>query len=278
MPELPEVETIRQELLPLVKGKKILSVKVFRSDIIGYPKESEFIKGIKNQKIRDVNRAGKYLLFQLDEDRQLIIHLRLSGRLLLNPPIKRGIAIPYERLRLLLNNRRQLSFVEPRVLGRVYLIKDSKLPKNLNGLATLGLEPIDPNFNSGYLKSKISHRSANIKSLLLDQRITAGVGNIYSDEALFLSGIHPLRSANSLSDNEIKKLASSLRNVIKTGIKSKGTTVSDYLRPDASEGKYQLQAFVFAREGEKCRRCGSIIQKIRIGNRSSRFCPKCQPI
>ncbi|MCX8015198.1 MAG: DNA-formamidopyrimidine glycosylase [candidate division WOR-3 bacterium] len=277
MPELPEVQTICDELKPHIKAQRIIDIKILRADCIGYPSRSQFIKNIKNKTIKTVARKGKYLIFHLSDSLAMVIHLRLSGQLLIfnhnvyNPP-------KYERIRFYLANKKILSFVEPRVLGRVYLIKNNNIPDVLKGLKTLGLEPIDKKFNAQYLYQKIKHRTAAIKTLLLDQSIAAGVGNIYSDEALFIAGIHPLRRANTLSECEIKKLTKALKHVIASGIKSKGTTVSDYLRPDGSEGTYQFRSFVFAREGEPCRICQTPIAFAKIQNRRTRFCPNCQKL
>lgn len=276
MPELPEVETICRELKPKVLNKKIIKVKIFRPDVIGYPSLKNFVKGIKERTIKNLSRRAKYIIFNLDNNREMIIHLRLSGQLLIHRA-NQGKRPKFERIRFNLSGNNILSFIEPRVLGRAYLVQNGKYPDVLKGLKELGLEPIDKHFNFGYLYAKLKGREAPIKNLLLNQSITAGVGNIYSDEALFLAKIHPLRRANTLTRNDIKKLTETLREVIKAGIKSKGTTVSDYLRPDGSEGKYQFRSFVFDREGEPCRVCKTTIKFTKIGNRRTRFCPKCQP-
>lgn len=273
MPELPEVETIRSELLPQVINHKIRRVKVFRPDTIGYPDAKTFIQEITNRKILNVERQGKYLIFRLSNNRSLIVHLRLSGQLRLENGKK---PLRFERIGFFLSNKRRLAFVEPRVLGRVYLVKNGKYPDVLKGLQNLGLEPTNVKFSYEYLKSKLQGRKGVIKSLLLDQSIAAGVGNIYSDEALFLAGILPTRRANTLRDDEIRKLSKALKMVIRAGIKYKGTSVSDYLRPDGSEGGYQMRTYVFNREGEKCRRCGAIILATKISNRTSRYCIRCQ--
>ncbi len=275
MPELPEVETIKRELKPVIVNKRITEIKIVRPDIIGYPSVRAFKKGVIGKRITNLTRKAKYLIFDLDNNHQIIVHLRLSGKLLVwqnttNAP-------KHERIRFYLSGKTILSFVEPRMLGRVYLVPKDNYPDVLNGLKELGLEPIDKKFNYNYLSSKLKNRKATIKSLLLNQSITAGIGNIYSDEALFLAGIHPLRRANTLTDSEIEKLTNSLRDVIQIGIKSKGTTVSDYLRPNGKEGRYQFRSFVFDREGEPCRICKTKIEFVKIGNRRTRFCPKCQP-
>lgn len=275
MPELPEVETIKRELKPHIINKKVLKVKIQRKDIIGYPSADEFIKGIQGKTITQLLRKGKYLIFELDNDKAMVIHLRLSGQLLIWH--KNNGSIPkHERIRFFLSDNKVLSFVEPRVLGRAYLVSKDNYPDVLGGLKELGLEPIDRQFDFAYLYSKLKGRKAPIKHLLLDQSIAAGVGNIYSDEALFLAKIHPLQRANRLTRKDIKNIVKSLKMVIKAGIKSKGTSVSDYLRPDGREGEYQFCSYVFNREGEKCRKCKTIIEYKKIGNRRTRFCPKCQ--
>ncbi len=275
MPELPEVETIKRELKPFVINKRISKVKIIRSDVIGYPSVRVFKKGVIGKKISKLSRKAKYLIFDLNNNYQIIVHLRLSGQLLV---WKHKKDMPkHERIRFYLSNNTFLSFVEPRVLGRVYLVSKDTYPDVLKGLKNLGLEPVDKRFTYDYLASRLKYRKATIKSLLLNQSITAGIGNIYSDEALFLAGIHPLRRANTLSELEIKKLSQALCDVLHAGIKYKGTSVSDYLRPNGSEGKYQFRSYVFGREGEMCRICKTKIEFAKIGNRRTRFCPKCQP-
>jgi len=273
MPELPEVETIRRELMPHVINHRINRVKVHRPDTVGYPDAKTFAKELTNKRIIDLERRAKYLIFRLNNNHSLIVHLRLSGQL----RIENGIEpLRFERVSLFLSEGKRLAFVEPRVLGRVYLVENGKYPDVLKGLKNLGLEPTSSKFSYEYLKSKLQGRKGIIKSLLLDQSIAAGIGNIYSDEALFLARIIPTRRANTLTNDEIKKLAKTLRTVIRAGIKYKGTSVSDYLRPDGSEGHYQMRTYVFDREGEKCRHCPGIVLATKISNRTSRYCPKCQ--
>jgi formamidopyrimidine-DNA glycosylase len=273
MPELPEVETIRRELIPHIIKRRINRVKVHRPDIVGFPDAKTFVKELTNKRIIALERRAKYLIFRLNNNNSLIVHLRLSGQLRIEKGIK---PLRFERVSFFLSGGKRLVFVEPRVLGRVYLIENEKYPDVLKGLKNLGLEPISPEFSFEYLKSKLHGRKGIIKSLLLDQSIAAGVGNIYSDEALFLAGIRPTRRANTLTNEEIRKLARALRTVIQAGIKHKGTSVSDYLRPDGSEGSYQMITYVFNREGEKCRYCPGIVVATKIANRTSRYCPKCQ--
>ncbi len=275
MPELPEVETIRRELKPYVLNRRIIKINIQRPDIIGYPSADVFRKGVTGKTINNLVRKAKYLIFELNTDMSMIVHLRLSGQLLVWNP-KKQTEPKHERIRFYLSDKNILSFVEPRVLGRAYLVSKNNYPDVLGGLKELGLEPIDRKFDFDYLYAKLKERKAPIKHLLLDQSIAAGVGNIYSDEALYLAGIYPLTRTNRLTKADIEKLTQTLKQVIRAGIKSKGTSVSDYLRPDGKEGSYQFCAYVFDREGEKCRKCNTTIEFKKIGNRRTRFCPKCQ--
>lgn len=276
MPELPEVQTICQELSPLIKNKKIQTIDIYRPDSIGYPTPKDFVRSLLNQKIKDIFTRGKYILISLTQNKTLVFHLRLSGQLryFFNPETQPQKS---ERLRLTFTTGDALSFFEPRALGKAYLISNNECPKELSGLKNLGLEPPSKGFTYKYLFNKIKNRKAKIKTLLLDQTICAGVGNIYSDEALFLAGIHPWTPANKLSLSDIKKLTRALKLILRRALKTKGSSVRDYFRPNGSSGSYQLSAYVYNREGEKCLKCGSVISFLKFGNRRARFCPTCQP-
>jgi formamidopyrimidine-DNA glycosylase len=273
MPELPEVETIRRELRPKIRNKRIVGCEMLRPDVIAYPKPAAFCKGLVGEKIIDVKRQAKYLILQLTNDKRLIFHFRLSGTMVLAPlgaePER------FSRLVLQLEDR-QLFFKEPRVLGRAYLLKGYERPNNLKGFFNLGCEPISADFNETYLREKVKHRKAYIKNLLLDQHICAGMGNIYSDEALFRAGIRPTRRAFRITKKELARLSATLRDVISEGILNFGTSVADYHRTDGKDGNFQNFLNVYGREGEPCRKCGATIQVRKIGNRSTRYCPKCQ--
>uniref|UniRef100_A0A7V3RHA6 Bifunctional DNA-formamidopyrimidine glycosylase/DNA-(Apurinic or apyrimidinic site) lyase n=1 Tax=candidate division WOR-3 bacterium TaxID=2052148 RepID=A0A7V3RHA6_UNCW3 len=290
MPELPEVETIRRELRPEIINKRIIGCRVLRKDIIGYPNADRFCKGVINETIIDVQRRAKYLIVRLTSDKSLIFHLRLSGRIfVLNN--QKGLKLNGERVirfedggdeevrfvRLILElEGRSLIFSEPRALGRVYLLKNGERPGCLSGFFKLGYEPISPEFDFNYFKERLKNRKAMIKSILLDQSICAGVGNIYSDEALFHSNIRPTRRASSLKTEEVFKLLIALKDVINKGIEEFGTTVSDYKRTNGRTGNFQNFLYVYGREGKLCKVCGSKIVLKKIGNRATRYCPKCQ--
>jgi formamidopyrimidine-DNA glycosylase len=277
VPELPEVETIKEELYPLVINKMIIKTKIFRKDTIGYPSVWEFQKSLRNISILDLKRRGKYLIFLLSNNLNLVVHLRLSGQLRYYPilPTKPE---KFERVRFYFKNNGGIVFIEPRALGKLYLITNGQFPNELKGLKELGLEPLDRDFNYHYLYNKIHHRQAQIKSLLLDQKICAGVGNIYSDEALFLARIHPKSRAHKLTLEEIKRLTRTLKFVLKKALSLKGSSVRDYVRPDGKAGHYHLNAYVYNREGKACVVCKNKIEVLRFGNRRSRFCPNCQTL
>lgn len=273
MPELPEVETIKRELKPMVINKKIRSCKVLRGDVIAYPKPQEFCKSITGERIIKVSRKAKYLFFGLTNNKNIIFHFRLSGTI----SLRNSRAKPERFTRVIIRvNGHQLFFNEPRVLGRIYLVSGTRKLPILKGLYELGLEPISKNFDLTYMRGKLRGRKAKIKALLLDQSICAGVGNIYSDEALFLAGIRPLRRAYRITINETGKLVKALKDVIRKGVDNYGTSVADYHRTDGKDGNFQRFLHVYGREYKPCKVCGAKIILKKLGNRSTRFCPKCQ--
>ena len=271
MPELPEVETIKRELAPHLKGEIIREVVIRRKEIVGFPKIQLFKQKVIGKRIKEVERRGKYLILRLSDGSRLIFHLKLSGRLFL---IDGEESPKHERIRFLLNQR-NLSFVEPRMFGRVFLV-EGEVPRVLKGWQELGPEPLSRAFNQSFLGEKLRGRKGKIKSLLLDQRIGCGIGNIYADESLFLARINPERTGGSLTQEEIARLVRAIKKVLRKAIRHKGTTLSDYFRPDGKEGGFQSLLRVKDREGEPCLVCGELIQKIRIGNRSTHLCPRCQ--
>ena len=277
MPELPEVETIRLMLRPLLVGRRIVRAHVRRADIVGFPDARGFARGVAGRTVTELGRRGKYLRMRLDLGKELIVHLRLSGHL---EVVDRGEEVEYERVRFDLDNGKVLSFAEPRVLGRVYLVQQDKCPSELAGMMKMGPEPIHADFDAAYLRERLRGRTAPVKNLLLDQRIACGVGNIYSDEALFRAGIRPLRKAGRLGGAEVDRLARALADVLRDGIKWCGTTLGDgrYRLPEGETGSFQKRLAVFGREGEKCRRrgCTGVVRRQRVGGRSTHYCPVCQ--
>lgn len=282
MPELPEVETIKRELKSEIINQRILNCEILRKDIIAYPEVEKFCKGLINEIVLDVARRAKYLIIVLSNGKRLIFHLRLSGRIFVREKTnkkgqKNGLVRESKFIRLIIElEKKWLIFSEPRALGRVYLIKENERPEVLKGFFNLSYEPISPEFDFQYFKDKLKNRKAKIKSILLDQSICAGMGNIYSDEALFHSGIRPTRRANTLKPEEIFKLLMAMKDVLRKGIDEFGTTVSDYKRTNGKSGNFQNFLYVYDREGKDCKVCGTKIVLTKVGNRSTRYCPKCQ--
>lgn len=267
-------------LEPELQGRTISDVRVFREDVIAHPRTVRaFIQRLRGRRdigILALKRRGKYLIIELTEGRQLIVHLRLSGHLAL--VAKGGETPKYERVRLGLDDGRYLSFVEPRALGRVYCLLLGEKPQSLAGMRAMGREPIEHGFGGGYLAERFRGRRSKVKAVLLDQRVCCGVGNIYSDEALFRAGIRPTRMAANLTRFEVNALARELRRVLNDGIRWCGTTMDDgrYRRPDGREGSFQSRLAVFGLEGHGCRECGSTIRTETVAGRTSHYCPHCQ--
>jgi len=276
MPELPEVETIRRCLEPLLVGRRVVGVRVRRPDVVGHPTSARsFRRGVRGRTVHAVGRRGKYLVLEFDGGRELVTHLRLSGHLAV---VERRSVPRHERIRYVLSDGKVLSFIEPRALGRAYLVERGRYPRALRGMVSMGPEPIAPGFNVRWLASQLRGRRAPVKALLLDQRVCCGVGNIYADEALHRAGVKPARPAHGLKPAEVSRLADKLREVLRDGIRWCGTTLGDgrYLRPDGRAGSFQHRLAVVGRAGDGCRRCGGIVRRTRVAGRGTYYCPGCQ--
>jgi len=271
MPELPEVETIKNELLPYIVGRCITSVTLFWEGVVRQPSVQEFCSRLIGQRITEVARRGKYLILSLTSNEVLIIHLKMTGSLLLKP----ASAEPnkYTRAILHLDKEIQLHFRDPRKLGVMWLVED----KNTI-VGKLGPEPLDASFTPEVLAQRLNNRTAPIKALLCDQTFIAGIGNMYADEALFAARIHPLRLGKSLSQDEVERLHSAICQVLWSAIGYKGASVDTYLRPGGELGiaHFQFQVAHYL-SGRLCSACSTSIQRIPIRNRGSYFCPHCQP-
>lgn len=271
MPELPEVETVRKALLSKLKGKQIKELTVLHNNVF-QDQNVELIKSqIKNQTINDVLRRGKWLEFVLD-DYYLLSHLRMEGKY-----VYRKVSDPIEKHQLVLfslDNDVSLRYRDVRKFGKMYLIKKENI--NNSPLSKLGLEPWDENLNIAYLKNKYKRKNLPIKTVLLDQEIITGIGNIYADEILFLSKINPHKSAKKLDDLELKNIIDYTKKVLDKAIEDGGTTIRSYTSEEGVEGKNQNNLLVHKREGLNCFVCKEIIVRDKIGGRSSYYCPKCQ--
>ena len=277
MPELPEVETVRRGLNKLTLHRAIARSEILLPRSIAYPDNSEdFTQNIAGAAIKIWNRRGKYLLAQLESDRGWLgVHLRMTGQLLWvkqNDPLQK-----HTRIRLFFPDNWELRFVDTRTFGKLWLVPPQTSPeKIITGLQKLGPEPFDRAFSVDYFATKLATRRRNIKTLLLDQNIVAGIGNIYADEALFKSGIKPDTIAANLSKNQVAKLHDAIVEVLQTSINKGGTTFSDFLNLLGVSGNYGDAALVYGRKDLPCRVCQTAIERIKLGGRSSHFCPSCQ--
>ena len=269
MPELPEVETIKRELAPRVVGRSFSGVTLNWPKAVQIPSPEAFSHSLAGKKIEKVDRRGKYLILRLATGEALILHLRMSGSLLLRDAP--GEHDPYFRTVFLLDDGVELCFRDPRKLGTMWLVEDESTV-----VGKLGLEPLEPGFTPGVMAQRLSNRSAPIKAVLCDQTVLAGVGNMYADEALFAAGIHPLKRANSLSKEEMLRLHMAVRQVLEEAIAGSGASTRDYRRPSGEPGSAQYAFQVAHRGGQPCPVCSTLIQRIPIRNRGTYFCPRCQ--
>jgi formamidopyrimidine-DNA glycosylase len=270
MPELPEVETIKNELTPYLVGRKLSGVTLLWEGIVRQPSAKDFRTRLIGQKVTGLARHGKYLVVSLTSDDLLIIHLKMSGSLL----VSRDSPEPskYTRAILHLDNGTDILFRDPRKFGAMWLVKDKKAI-----LSKLGPEPLTDNFTPQVLAQRLRNRTAPIKALLCDQSVIAGIGNMYADEALFAARIHPLRPGGSLSPDEIERLYYAIREVLWSAIGNKGASITNYFRPSGELGTAHFQ-FKVAHCGSKpCPNCSTPVQRILVRNRGTYFCPKCQP-
>ncbi len=276
MPELPEVETVCRGLNQLTPGETFQGGEVLLKRSIAHPASiEEFWKGLTHHQIQQWQRRGKYLLAQLAPSGWLGLHLRMSGQLLwLNQtqPLAK-----HTRVRFFLSNQQELRFIDLRTFGRIWWVPPNYSPETIiTGLNKLGIEPFSEEFTTSYLQQKLKKRRCAIKTALLDQKVVAGMGNIYADEALFLGQISPFREAASLSSSEIEQLYQGIRWVLKTAIEQGGTTFNTFLNVVGVNGNYMRQAWVYGRHGLPCYSCEAIIQRHKINQRSAHFCPECQ--
>jgi len=285
MPELPEVETIVRGLREPLFGRKFTGVRVGWENLVARPRPDgstssprrlaegpaveEFERGLVGQRILDVKRRGKYLVFALSGGESLIVHLRMTGRLLIkncDDELDKHDHLIFE-----LDDGRELRFNNMRKLGRVYLVDDED-----EIVGGLGPEPLDDDFAPADFAALLSGRRGMIKPLLLNQRFVAGIGNIYADEALFAARIHPERRADTLTAGEIERLYHAIRRVLRQGIENRGTTLVTYRDAEGREGRNQEYLRVFRRTGQSCPRCGMPIERTVVGGRGTYFCPRCQ--
>lgn len=275
MPELPEVETVVRGLRAPLIGRQIRAVWTDWPKALRPPAGEDaaaLTDRLNGQTFRAIDRRAKYIVCQLDHD-LVVVHLKMTGRLYVAPDAAQHEADRWVHVRFQLDDGQQLRFSDARKFGFVAVTTDfSQLaPK-------LGPEPLTDAFTADVLSAQLAGRTSAIKAALLDQSVVAGVGNIYADEALHRAGIHPLTPASVLTAAQMSALHGTIRAALTDGIEAEGASVNWYRKPDGTTGKAQNGFFVYDRTGEPCRSCGGPIEKIRVAQRGTHFCPACQPV
>jgi formamidopyrimidine-DNA glycosylase len=271
MPELPEVENVARELRPALCGRRLLSLDCHFPGVL-IAGEGIELDAWRPRRVETVHRRGKLLLLDLEGDLGLSVHLRMTGHLSLEDPSTPRR--PHTHVTATVDDGRELRFVDPRRFGRVELSTRGDRART-PFLRTLGPEPAD--LDAGGLAARLAERRGPIKSVLLDQRLVAGLGNIYVDEILHRAGLHPRLEADRLLPAEIVGLVAAMGAVLAEAIESGGSTIRDYRSPDGRAGEFTARHRVFGRSGEPCLACGSTVRKIRLSGRGTHFCPQCQP-
>lgn len=280
MPELPEVETIKRGLSHRLRDKVIERVVIIPDPkgsrmLRRYPSRRRFIRKITGRKIIALKRRAKYLLFQLDSGETMIVHLGMSGQLILRP--FGSPPPPHTRIIFKTAEGGDLFFIDPRKFGEVYLYSRADGDTMIDPFS-LGPEPLEDEFSPEVLKRRLACRRSPIKVSLLDQKLIAGLGNIYADESLFRARIHPEKLSFTLTDREIERLHKAIREVLREAIELHGTSAADrqYVDSEGFPGKFQTRLNVYQRKGEECPCCGMLIEAIKLGGRTTHFCPRCQ--
>jgi len=267
MPELPEVETIRAELAPRLAGRSLVRVEILDPRLTRPVDLFEVAEELEGDTVVAIERRGKYLVLRLESGLALLVHLRMTGGFGFEPTT-------HERAVLELDDGTRLVYRDVRRFGTWLVLEDAEIDPYLT--SKNGPEPLGPRFTTAWLAAQLARRRAAVKSVLLDQRVVAGLGNIYADEALWRARVNPLRPASSLSRDEVGRVQRAIRAALRTGIARQGSTLRDYARPDGSAGSMQTEFRVYGRDGESCPRCRTPIAKVRVGGRGTWFCPRCQ--
>jgi formamidopyrimidine-DNA glycosylase len=267
MPELPEVQTVVNTLSPRIVSAKVLAVELLRPDIVtphGAPLQSRLV----GKTVRDVSRRGKRIVITLNDANRFYIHLGMSGRLTLEQP---GVQVLKHTHLILRFEGFEVRFRDPRRFGGVWWLGDSSDPSH----DTMGPEPLT--MSADELAARLSKTKRAVKNALLDQRVVAGLGNIYVDESLFAAGIHPLIRSDRLKEPQVRRLDSAIKQTLVKALKHRGSTLRDYVDAEGGRGAFQNLHNVYDRGGEPCRICGKPIRRIVLGGRSTCFCASCQP-
>jgi formamidopyrimidine-DNA glycosylase len=276
VPELPEVETIRARLAPRLEGRRLERVEILDPRLTRPEPPEAIASALEGERITHVGRRGKYLVFEFESGRHLLVHLRMTGNVV--HPAQGGFAAdPYRRAVVTLDDGSDVAYRDVRRFGTWSLLEPGEL-NDYFASRRLGGEPLERGFTTRALTQSLAGRRAPIKAALLDQRAAAGIGNIYADEALWRARIHPLRPAGSLTADEIVRLRKAIRAALEMGIARQGATLRDYRDPEGRRGRMQHEFKVYGRRDEPCPRCGTPIAKTRAGGRGTWYCPQCQAL
>jgi formamidopyrimidine-DNA glycosylase len=272
MPELPEVETIRRHLAPFVEGHRLERLEILDPLWCEPAPPASLDDAVRGRRIEAVRRRGKYLIWSFEDEVHLVMHLRMTGNLL----IIGDQQPPYTRVLIPLDTGETIAFTDPRRFGTgVVVLGDDGLTDYFS--TRLGVEPLSPDFTTDALRALARNRKQPVKAFLLTQERLAGVGNIYADEALFKARIHPQRPVGTLKRAQLDALRAAVIESLEAGIDSRGASIDDFRNPDGAEGTFQTRFQVHLREGEPCVRCGTTIKKMRAAGRGTYVCEKCQP-
>jgi formamidopyrimidine-DNA glycosylase len=276
MPELPEVEVTRQGLLPALPGCRIIKISRSNKRLRAEVSPPLLHRHLLGATIRTIDRRAKYLLFRLAGGATLVLHLGMSGKLSLVPAeAPRAL---HDHLCLELDNGLEMRFNDARRFGSILLWPAAEAPQLEAAFAEqFGVEPLGPDLSASYLQARSSSRTGTVKSLLMDSRVVAGIGNIYANEILFAAGLHPLTPANRVRRAQWQTIVTASRRILRAAIRAGGSTIADFLGASGHPGYFQLQFAVYKRQGQKCRKCGQAIVKTVAGGRATYFCPSCQP-
>jgi formamidopyrimidine-DNA glycosylase len=279
VPELPEVETVRRDLLARVVGRRIVSATVTGKRTVRRQTAAQLCAALEGRTVSDARRRGKYLFAPLDDGAALVVHLRMSGQLRLVPQQRAGAATdPHTHAVLSLDDGSELRFVDPRTFGELFVTSDLRPGGLPEALASLGVDPLTDGVDTAVLVRLVALARTTVKAFLLDQRRIAGIGNLYADEICFRAGILPARRTETLQAREVRAIGEALVSVLDAAVQARGSTLRDARYRDlaGNHGSYQQYHCVYGRAGGPCPRCGSTIVSSRVAGRSAHYCPSCQ--
>jgi formamidopyrimidine-DNA glycosylase len=273
VPELPEVETVKIQLAPVLAARTLQSVAILDPRLTRPHDPALVAQRLQGERVASVARRGKYVVVRFESGIVLLVHLRMTGSFLVAPAGELPDD-PHRRAVVSLDDGTEVAYRDVRRFGTWLVLDEDEIGPYLD--ERLGGEPLEPSFTARVLGRRLAGRRAPVKAALLDQRAVAGLGNIYADEGLWYAGIHPLRPAGSLGPDEVAAVRTGLRKALRAGVRRQGATLSDYRTPNGGRGSMQDDFKVYGREGEPCDRCGTLIVKTRVGGRGTSFCPVCQ--